>query len=66
MQRLEYADRYGTRAEGVALFMSMGSDRPLRVARGTPARNSIRASQEIIVHLDDLVLRRSIMVIGPV
>jgi glycerol-3-phosphate dehydrogenase len=63
MQRLEVLlDRYGTRAEGVALFMCDGPDRPLRWLPECSQREiQYVASQEIIVHLDDLVLRRSIM-----
>ena len=63
LMRLEVLlDRYGTRAEGVAQFLSAGPDQPL----GCLPEYSVReiqcvASQEIIVHLDDLILRRTLM-----
>jgi glycerol-3-phosphate dehydrogenase len=55
-------DRYGIRAEDVAQFMSVGSDRPLRsLPEYTQREIQFMASQESIVHLDDLILRRTIM-----
>jgi glycerol-3-phosphate dehydrogenase len=55
-------DRYGTRAERVAQFMSSGPDRPLRsVPEYSRPEVQFMASQESIVHLDDLILRRTIM-----
>jgi glycerol-3-phosphate dehydrogenase len=55
-------DRYGTRAEEVAQFMSAAPDEPLRsLAEYTRREIEFMASQESIVHLDDLILRRTIM-----
>jgi glycerol-3-phosphate dehydrogenase len=55
-------DRYGTRAEDVALFMSAEPDLPLRALPEYSRREvQFLASRERIVHLDDLVLRRTIM-----
>jgi glycerol-3-phosphate dehydrogenase len=55
-------DRYGTRAEEVAQFMCAAPDRPLRSLPEYSQREiQFMASQESIVHLDDLILRRTIM-----
>jgi glycerol-3-phosphate dehydrogenase len=55
-------DRYGTRAEEVAQFMSAVPDQPLRsLPEYTRREIQFMASQESIVHLDDLILRRTIM-----
>jgi glycerol-3-phosphate dehydrogenase len=55
-------DRYGTRAEAVAQFMSAAPDRPLRSLPEYSQREiQFMAAQECIVHLDDLILRRTIM-----
>lgn len=55
-------DRYGTRAEDVAQFMSADLDRPLRSLPEYSRREiQFMASQESIVRLDDLILRRTIM-----
>jgi len=63
VQRLEVLlDRYGTRAEGIAQFMGAAPDRPLRWLPEYSEREiQYVTSEEIIVHLDDLVLRRTIM-----
>jgi glycerol-3-phosphate dehydrogenase len=63
VQRLEVLqDRYGTRAEEVAKFMSAAPDQPLRSLPEYSRREiQFMASQESIVHLDDLILRRTIM-----
>jgi glycerol-3-phosphate dehydrogenase len=63
VQRLEVLlDRYGTRAEDVAKFMSAAPDQPLRSLPEYSRREiQFMASQESIVHLDDLILRRTIM-----
>ena len=55
-------DRYGTRAEEVAQFLSAGLDQPLR-SQPEYTRREIQfmASRECIVRLDDLILRRTIM-----
>jgi glycerol-3-phosphate dehydrogenase len=55
-------DRYGTRAEDVAQFLSAEPDLPLRSLPEYSRREvQFLASRERIVHLDDLVLRRTIM-----
>jgi glycerol-3-phosphate dehydrogenase len=55
-------DRYGTRAEDVAEFICAGPDQPLRSLPEYSRREiQFMASQESIVHLDDLILRRTIM-----
>jgi glycerol-3-phosphate dehydrogenase len=55
-------DRYGTRGEDVAQFMSAGPDQLLRSLPDYSRREvQFLASRECIVHLDDLVLRRTIM-----
>ncbi|HXX22757.1 MAG TPA: glycerol-3-phosphate dehydrogenase/oxidase [Terriglobia bacterium] len=55
-------DRYGTRAEDVAEFICAGPDQPLRsLPEYTRREVQFMASQESIVHLDDLILRRTIM-----
>ena len=55
-------ERYGTRAADVAQFISMAPDRPLRELPEFSRREiQFLASRECIVHLDDLILRRTIM-----
>jgi glycerol-3-phosphate dehydrogenase len=55
-------DRYGTRAEEVAQFTSAAPDQPLHSLPEYSQREiQFMASQESIVHLDDLILRRTIM-----
>jgi glycerol-3-phosphate dehydrogenase len=55
-------DRYGARAEDVAQFMSAAPDRPLRCLPAYTQREiQFMASQESIVHLDDLISRRTLM-----
>ena len=55
-------DRYGTRGEELAQFLSAGPDQPLRSLPDYSRREvQFLASQECVVHLDDLVLRRTIM-----
>ena len=63
MKRLEtLLDRYGTRGEAVAQFMSAAPDQRVRSLPDYSRREvQFLASQECIVHLDDLVLRRTIM-----
>ena len=62
-ERLEvFLDRYGTRAEGVAQFLCAAPDQPLCcLPEYTRREIQFVASQEIIVHLDDLILRRTLM-----
>jgi len=58
----ELLERYGTRAEDFARFTSAEFDRPLRALPEFSRREiQFLASQECIVHLDDLILRRTTM-----
>lgn len=53
-------DRYGTQAEQVAVFVSNGPDKPLEHNPGYSRREiEFLVRQERIVHLDDLLLRRT-------
>jgi len=55
-------ERYGTRAEDVAHFTSADPDQPLRSLPEFSRREiQFLASQEHVVHLDDLILRRTVM-----
>ncbi len=55
-------DRYGTRAEEVAQFLTAAPDQPLRALPQYSRREiQFMANYESIVHLDDLILRRTIM-----
>jgi glycerol-3-phosphate dehydrogenase len=55
-------ERYGTRAEDIAHFMSAAPDPPLRWLPEFSRREiQFLASHERIVHLDDLILRRTVM-----
>jgi glycerol-3-phosphate dehydrogenase len=55
-------DRYGTRAEAVALFLSKQADQPLKSLPEFSRREiAFLAQAEKIVHLDDLVLRRTML-----
>jgi len=55
-------DRYGTRAEALAQFLSVAPDQPLGSLPEYSRREiQFLAAQETIVHLDDLILRRTIM-----
>lgn len=63
VERLEQLfDRYGTGAEAVAVYITAGQDEPLR---GLPdySRRELRfiAETEKVVHLDDIILRRSLL-----
>ena len=59
MERLKaLLDRYGTRAEDVAQFLTAAPDQPLRSLPEYSRREiQFMASQESIVHLDDLILQ---------
>ncbi len=61
MSRLEELfDRYGTLAEKVALHIAKGPDQPLETVADYSQREiAYLAEHEKIVHLDDLLLRRS-------
>ncbi len=55
-------DRYGTRAKDVAAFMAAGKDAPLKHKPDMTRRELIFLAQhEKIVHLDDLLLRRTML-----
>jgi glycerol-3-phosphate dehydrogenase len=55
-------DRYGTRAEAVAAFVAAGADEPLRGAPDYSRREIMFvATNEKVVHLDDVILRRSLL-----
>ena len=63
VQRLaELLERYGTRAIDVAQFVCAEPDRPLRSLPSYSQREvQFMARRESVVHLDDLLLRRTIM-----
>lgn len=55
-------DRYGTRAEEIALFMTQKADNPLKSLPNYSWREvAFLAQNEKIVHLDDLILRRTML-----
>ncbi|MCA9965273.1 MAG: glycerol-3-phosphate dehydrogenase/oxidase [Anaerolineales bacterium] len=55
-------DRYGTRAAEIATFITQGDDAPLTHHPGYSQREIIFLAQtEKVVHLDDLILRRSLL-----
>jgi glycerol-3-phosphate dehydrogenase len=55
-------ERYGTRAEDVATFLARLPDGPLRTIPGYSRRElAFIAETEKVVHLDDLLLRRSML-----
>ncbi|MCB0000418.1 MAG: hypothetical protein KDE56_31850, partial [Anaerolineales bacterium] len=55
-------DRYGTRAAEIAAFIAEGDDAPLTHHPGYSQREIIFLAQtEKVVHLDDLILRRSLL-----
>ncbi len=57
-----WLDRYGTRARDVADFVSCAPDEPLRALPGYTRREVLfMAQQEKVVHLDDLILRRTML-----
>ncbi len=57
---IELYDRYGTRSQDVALFISEGDDKPLE---GLPSYSEreigFLVTREKVIHLDDLVFRRT-------
>lgn len=57
---VELYERYGTRVQDVALFISQGEDKPLREL-GTYSEREIGflVTREKVIHLDDLILRRT-------
>ena len=55
-------ERYGTRAEAIATYMNSGTDRLLQTLPDYSMRELIfLATYEKIVHLDDFILRRSML-----
>jgi len=58
----ELFERYGTRAEQIATYISQGTDAPLQFLPGYSQREiEFIAKDEKIVHLDDFILRRSMI-----
>lgn len=64
-ERLEVLfERYGTRAEAIATFINGGTDQLLSTLPGYSRREiAFLAQHEKIVHLDDFILRRSMLAI---
>jgi glycerol-3-phosphate dehydrogenase len=55
-------DRYGTRAETVALFISKQADQPLKSLPEFSRREiAFLCQNEKVIHLEDLVLRRTLL-----
>ena len=55
-------ERYGTRAEAMIAWMQAGADRPLEHLDGYSQREiQFMAAQEKMAHLDDLILRRTLV-----
>jgi glycerol-3-phosphate dehydrogenase len=55
-------ERYGTRAEAVAQYIAAGDDKPLGSAPGYSHREIMFVTEnEKVVHLDDLLVRRSLL-----
>ncbi|NOZ72493.1 MAG: glycerol-3-phosphate dehydrogenase/oxidase [Chloroflexi bacterium] len=55
-------ERYGTRAADVAAFIAEGEDEPLQTRPDYSQREiTYLAQHEMIMHLDDLLLRRSLL-----
>jgi len=55
-------ERYGTLAENIAMFISQGRDEPLRTLPEYSKRElAYIAQKEKVVHLDDFLLRRSLL-----
>ncbi len=55
-------DRYGTRAAAIAAFIALAQDAPLRKVRDYSRREiGFIAQEEKVMHLDDLLLRRSML-----
>jgi glycerol-3-phosphate dehydrogenase len=55
-------DRYGTRAEEVAAFLTASPDAPLRCHPGFSQREiAFIVESERVVHLDDLLMRRTLL-----
>ena len=62
MRLMTLLERYGTGAESVAAYLQAGPDAPLACHAGYSRREiEFMALNERVVHLDDLVLRRTLM-----
>lgn len=61
LERLdELYERYGTRVEDVAMFISQGKDTPLKELPAYSEREiGFLVKREKVIHLDDLILRRT-------
>lgn len=56
----ELYDRYGSRVEEVAMFISQGTDNPLKELASYSEREiGFLVTREKVIHLDDLILRRT-------
>ena len=56
----ELYDRYGSRVEEVAMFISQGQDSPLKELSSYSEREiGFLVTREKVIHLDDLILRRT-------
>jgi glycerol-3-phosphate dehydrogenase len=55
-------ERYGTRAEAIALFLSKQADQPLKSLPDYSRREiAFLCQNEGVVHLDDVILRRTML-----
>lgn len=63
LERLDILfERYGTRVEDIITFMAQGKDEPMKTLPDYSRREiAFLAQNEKIVHLDDLLLRRSLL-----
>jgi glycerol-3-phosphate dehydrogenase len=53
-------ERYGSRVEDVAMFISQGSDKPLKnLVEYSEREIGFLVTREKVIHLDDLILRRT-------
>jgi len=58
----ELFERYGTRVKQIASYISQGTDGPLNFLPGYSKREiAFIAQQEKVIHLDDFLLRRSML-----
>lgn len=63
LERLDILfERYGTRVEDISAFIAQGKDEPMKTLPDYSRREiAFLAQNEKIVHLDDLLLRRSLL-----
>ena len=58
----ELYERYGSRTEAVATFINRAADEELKTLQGYSRREfAFLAEYEKVVHLDDLLLRRTLL-----